>query len=178
MHEFFFSLLKFKASPPSTDVANRRLLGVFFCDSQTDKMIFKQIFKSRDQRNLNKVTSTFPEVVIKLLLGNLKWPPSTIRCYLCEIANAPSFLVRVCDFHPISPGPCTLSCLAVLQTFDTSILSSHPQTFSFPYQEIQLLPQLGWWFSHCFCPSSSLAAFRSSGPLRVIGRHHRLHCIF
>ena len=103
---------------------------------------------------------------------------STIRCYLCEIANAPSFLVRVCDFHPISPGPCTLSCLAVLQTFDTSILSSHPQTFSFPYQEIQLLPQLGWWFSHCFCPSSSLAAFRSSGPLRVIGRHHRLHYIF
>lgn len=64
MHEFFFSLLKLKAPPPSTDVANRRLLGVFFCDSQTDKMIFKQIFKSRDQRNLNKVTCTFPEVVI------------------------------------------------------------------------------------------------------------------
>lgn len=179
MHEFFFSLLKLKAPPPSTDVANRRLLGVFFCDSQTDKMIFKQIFKSRDQRNVNKVTSTFPEVVIELLLGNPKWPPSAVRRYLCEIANAPSFLVRVCDFHPITSGSCTLSCLAVVQVFDTVILSSHPQTFSFPYQEIQLLlPQLGWWFSHRFRPSSSLAAFRSSGPLRVIGRHHRLHYIF
>lgn len=58
-------------------------------------------------------------------------------------------------------------------------LSSHPQTFSFPCQEIQLLlPQLGWWFSHRLHPSSSLAAFRSSGPLRAVGHHYTLHYIF
>lgn len=66
MHEFFFSLFKFNASPPSIDVPNRSLLGVFFCDSQTDKMISSKFLNQEIRRKLNKVTSTFPEVVIKL----------------------------------------------------------------------------------------------------------------
>ena len=81
--------------------------------------------------------------------------------YLCEIVNSPSlFPVRICGFHPVSSGSCTLSCLAVLQMFDTAILPSHPQTFSFPCQEIQLLlplppPQLFSGCAQVFRPSQS-----------------------